>query len=100
MSVTTTIDHAAIAAIAHGEEVQRATEGFADEALSRAKSYAPVLSGELRAGLTASVIDGTHGPIVLLEDSADHAISVEYGTIDTPAQPYLVPAIYEAAKRI
>lgn len=94
------IDHAAIARFVQGPEVKDAITDLGEDAKDRAKSYAPVLSGELRESIDAEVVDGPSGPTAIITASAGHALSVEYGTVDTPAQPFLVPAVYEAVKRI
>jgi hypothetical protein len=60
----------------------------ANDLLSTAVDLAPELTGELRASGHV-VIEGLNADVVF---DSDHSIYVEYGTNDTPPQPYLNPA--------
>lgn len=70
--------------------VERATTAIA----SMARTLAPVLTGDLVEHIDA-VAAGLTGTVV---SSSEHADYVEYGTSDTPAQPYMGPA-FDAHER-
>ncbi len=83
LGATTTIEKAAEV------EVQRVGR----EAAVGARRKAPVLTGTLAGSITARPIkDG-----VEIVATAPYAPYVEYGTSDTPSQPFLRPALNEAA---
>lgn len=72
-----------------------------DPVAETARLLAPVLSGELRDGIVVSdkLVDaperGNRGSGVyvgVLADSAFYAGFVEFGTVKSPAQPFLAPA--------
>lgn len=60
---------------------------------NRAKALAPVLTGELRDSIQArKTADGAEVTV-----GTDHGFYTEFGTSDTPTQPFLRPAVQEAA---
>ena len=56
-----------------------------------ARRMAPVDSGELRGGIRAIREDGG----VAVVSTAPHAAMVEYGTVKSAAQPYMMPMAQE-----
>lgn len=69
-------------------ELKRAAEAGAEAARRRA----PVDTGKLRDSIQAN---GAR-----FGSDVDYALYVEFGTTDTPAQPYLRPAIDDVAKAL
>jgi len=69
--------------------IAAASESIADLARERV----PVLSGDLAASIHVEESNQSSGYYVVAGDeSADYASYVEFGTSDTPAQPFLIPA--------
>ena len=59
-----------------------------------ARRMAPVATGELRDKIDTEVLPARQSEaVVVLVSKAEHAMPVEFGTSDTPAQPYARPAI-------
>lgn len=74
------------------EEMTRAAAQLRDDA----KADAPVDAGELRDSIHVRGGDGYRDVIA----DAEHAWFVEFGTSDTPPQPYLWPQVPAAAERL
>lgn len=88
-----TLDLAALDAEVH-IAAQKELARMAEHAVHIARSLAPVRTGKLRESIHAAVVaDG-----VVIGSDLPYALPVEFGSEDTPAQPYLLPAIYAAAK--
>lgn len=82
-----------LAAAAMAGPAARQTEAkVAEDAAERMRTLAPVLSGELRDG-----IEAVEGEIV---SKARHSAPVEFGTSDTPAQPFFRPAMHESEQEL
>lgn len=65
------------------------------EKTEKARSLAPVDTGRLRDSINYVVIpDETIGWQVVVYAATDYAVYVEYGTVRSPAQPFLRPALY------
>lgn len=81
--------------LAWAESVERAGEEALWTAAQRgaelARCMAPVDSGELRGGIRAIREDS--GATVV--STAPHAAMVEYGTVKSAAQPYMLPMARE-----
>jgi HK97 gp10 family phage protein len=61
-----------------------------------ARSNAPVGdSGELAGSIKAEVVEGDDWIFGRVTADAPHAIHLEYGTVNNPAQPYLRPALQQ-----
>ncbi len=84
-----TVHVAAVAALLRGNEVARdvARRTWAVERFARA--HAPVLTGELRDGITSDV-DGTVGRVY---STVEYTLPVEYGGENGSAQPFLRPSV-------
>lgn len=68
----------------------------ADETVRIAKILVPVDEGTLRDSIEAKEDeDGSWSA----SPNTDYDVFVEYGTINTPAQPYLTPAAEQAKKK-
>lgn len=67
----------------------RARDHALDDIAEDARRYAPVATGELVSSIRVNKSEGT------VEATANHAVYVELGTSDTPAQPFLRPALYK-----
>ncbi|MBS9475538.1 HK97 gp10 family phage protein [Ancylobacter sp. VKM B-3255] len=94
-------------------ELRPTLEKSADEVVTMARRLAPVDDGTLRASIRRE--PGDHDLEVRVEAGGeattrevrrgsgvdyDYALAVEYGTIDTPAQPFFWPAYRLSSKRI
>lgn len=65
------------------------------EKSQKARSLAPVDTGKLRESINYVVIpDDQLGWQVVVYAATDYALYVEYGTVNSPAQPFLRPAVY------
>lgn len=80
--------------------VQRATKRAADDVEALAKQLAPVDTGRLKRSITKRVSPGGltfevfPDPAVFAGDNVqDYSPFVEFGTIHSPAQPFLFPAM-------
>lgn len=69
---------------------RKTAEGIRDTAAANA----PVDKGELRDSYQVEMVDET---TVIVGSDCDHALPVEYGTSEQPAQPHFIPAA-EAAR--
>lgn len=85
LGVPEVIARFARAAVIGEEAADVAAEDLAMEIATLAKQLAPVDTGTLRDSITAEP-----GGVFVY---APYAMFVEYGTVDTPAQPYLRPAV-------
>jgi HK97 gp10 family phage protein len=81
------------------QDVARSTEvrdelGVRGEAVAaRAQALAPRDTGALAASISSSLdLAGVLGWEATIEAAVRYAVFVEYGTSDTPAQPFLRPA--------
>ena len=63
-----------------------------DDLVRIAKGLCPVDSGELQESIVAEG-EGGHEPELWLGSPVDYALYVEMGTQDSPAQPFLRPAL-------
>ncbi|SHH03772.1 phage protein, HK97 gp10 family [Kaistia soli DSM 19436] len=81
-------------------DIAPAVDKSADEMVSAMKSLAPSDDGDLRASIR--VEPGQHElsrKVVAGNAAAPHATYVEFGTIDTPAQPYFWPIVRSFRRR-
>lgn len=63
--------------------------------VSVSRQLAPVETGELRDGIHAE----QKGPLTWdVISSAPHSVYIEFGTVNSPAQPFFLPG-YESAQR-
>lgn len=68
-----------------------------DEMADRARSLVPQETGELANSITTTEHKEARSQTFDVIVSAGHAAFIEFGTEHSPAQPYLRPAIAEAA---
>lgn len=68
---------------------------IAEEIAIRAKELVPVRTGVLRDSIT--VKNGDLKSLIIAE--ADYSIYVELGTRHQEAKPYMVPAVYDVARK-
>lgn len=67
-----------------------------DDLLNRAQANVPHGdTNELAESLSVEKRIGRDGPECVLRAEADHSVPVEFGTSDTPAQPFFRPALAE-----
>src|SRR5438128_8025386 len=78
------------------EELHRAIEQLADEAVETAKQRAPVDTGALRDSIGA-IVEGTDA---LFYAEVHYAFFVEFGTQYMAPQPFLMPAIDEMQTKL
>jgi HK97 gp10 family phage protein len=82
-----------------GDRINRYADNVAlsieDDLRAKVVSNAPRLTGKLQDSITTEFKHGHNGPTVRVGATAEHAPFVEFGTDDTPAQPFLRPAIAE-----
>lgn len=64
-----------------------------------ARVRCPVDTGRLRASIMSTPGRDGRGPYVDIGTNVQYAPYVEYGTMRTRAQPYLRPALMDAARR-
>lgn len=64
-----------------------------------ARVRCPVDTGRLRASIMSTPGRDGRGPYVDIGTNVEYAPFVEYGTMRTRAQPYLRPALMDAARR-
>lgn len=64
-----------------------------------ARQRCPVDTGRLRASIMSTPGRDGRGPYVDIGSNVEYAPFVEYGTMRTRAQPYLRPALMDAAQR-
>lgn len=81
------LDKAAAAIL---EGARAATDAGAEALAEDMRRLVPVDSGELYDGIT--VIEGEDGTSEVGVVDVDHALPVEFGTENAPAQPYAMPA--------
>lgn len=72
-----------------GSNSTKITESYVTMIRDSAKTIVPVDTGELRDSIQILKIGDKKWSIVA---TADHALPVELGTVNTPAQPYMQPA--------
>lgn len=70
----------------------------AESMVSLAKQLAPVDTGFLRDNIVQTEVATLGHMRVMVESQAPYGQYVEYGTIDSEAQPHMTPA-YESARR-
>jgi len=73
---------------------EKEADRVAKDAARLAADRAPKRTGTLAASI--HVRDTSDGAEVVVE--ADYGAYVEYGTSDTPSQPFLLPAVQEAGQ--
>lgn len=67
----------------------------------RIVALAPVRTGKLRSGIVVEVVQRATGPVLSAgARGVPYALAVEFGTTDTPAQPFLRPALAEMPGKI
>lgn len=91
------LDPAFLKKIEKSEGVHRVLVKAAEAGAAAARLYVPVDSGELLASI--QVQENPDGTVDYVA-TADHAVHVEFGTRDTPAQPFLRPAISAVKKAL
>lgn len=64
-----------------------------------ARQRCPVDTGRLRASIMSTPGRDSRGPYVDIGTNVEYAPFVEYGTMRTRAQPFLRPALMDAAQR-
>jgi len=84
LGIPQTLARFAAAALAGEVAAREATDALADEVVGLARAYVPVDTGNLQA----SIQKGEGG----VYSDVEYAPFVEYGTSDTPAQPFMRPA--------
>jgi HK97 gp10 family phage protein len=75
---------------------RRNVDALGDLELSAAENLAPVKTGHLRRSFKKRVSQEAGGLSVEISNDAPYAAFVEFGTSDTPAQPYMRPAMDRA----
>lgn len=75
------------------EAVKAALLQTAADVVAIAKQFAPVDTGALKQSIGAVPLSSTS---VLIGTDKDYAGYVEYGTVNSPSQPYLTPAFVQA----
>lgn len=70
---------------------------FGLDVQNRARELCPVDTGRLRSSIRSVPGKDTHGPFVAIGTNVTYAVFVEFGTSRARAQPYLRPALAEAA---
>lgn len=83
------VDNSDIIREATKEAIERGLVAVGMAAESRAKMACPVDTGRLRNSITNAV----KGDTVYIGTNVEYAVYVEMGTVHTPAQPYLRPAV-------
>lgn len=84
-----------------GDEIVRPLiEDLLTEAENTADGLVPVDDGELKASKVRVVTGAGRNVRGELRYEAEHAAYVEYGTEDTPDQPYLRPALNRLQGRL
>lgn len=71
---------------------------LANGTINRAKELCPVDTGALRSSLGFEQGKDSRGEYVDLYARRNYAAFVEFGTVKQPAQPFLRPALAEAAR--
>ena len=66
---------------------------------SEARKLCPVDTGRLRASIQAVEGEDARGPYVDVGTNVEYGPHVEYGTVHSPAQPYMRPALLLAPAR-
>jgi HK97 gp10 family phage protein len=72
-------------------------ERFALDVQNRARELCPVDTGRLRSSVIHTMGTDEHGPYADIGTNVEYAPYVEFGTSHSAAQPYLRPALHEAA---
>jgi len=75
----------------------RAVKGETSDTANDMRRAAPVLSGDLRAGIQEEYDAKTHTGRAV--STADHTQYVVHGTSDTPANDFITPAAERARRR-
>jgi HK97 gp10 family phage protein len=78
------------------EDAEQAVERVAVGSLAVAQARVPVLTGRLRSEIRVR----RRGLVVAIESPTPYAVFVEYGTSDTPPQPFMAPAFEYGAVRL
>jgi len=77
----------------HSPEALAIVASIGEATAIRAQALAPVLTGALRASIEARSRGITSTAESVITADVPYAAFVEFGTSDTPAQPYLRPAL-------
>lgn len=89
MAVRIVVHHSVVSNIVDSSEVAALVGRMLEAGANAARSHAPSRTGALRASIKVEH-DGAKGTF---GSGLDYARHVEFGTSDTPVQPYLRPAI-------
>jgi HK97 gp10 family phage protein len=81
------------------KEIAPAVQKSADEFASLAQHVAPVGEGELQHSIVTRPGDSDTGIAVQVISETDHSTFVEFGTVDTPAQPFFFPLYRQRIKK-
>lgn len=84
--------------VAVRKEASMAIAEGAEQIAGGARARVPVDSGELAGSIKVHL--GDDGMSAVVEAAAEHAKFVEFGTRQTPARPFLLPAFEEAKPKI
>lgn len=82
----------------HSPEALALIASLGEATASRAQALAPVRTGALRASIASHAEGITTTAKAAITAEVPYAAFVEFGTSDTPAQPYLRPALDSAVK--
>lgn len=82
------------------EQAKQFSEQLRTELEVAAKNGCPVDSGELRDSIGSAVTESPGGFTVEVGTNADHAPAVEFGSMQTPAKPFMTPLGEVARKRM
>lgn len=98
MSFSMTVDLKALDRLAtiSGKNFEAAIEKLADEVVTEAKQLAPVRTGDLRDSIDKDQTGPYEWEVFA---GVDYAHFVEFGARNTPAHPFLVPAVDAARER-
>jgi HK97 gp10 family phage protein len=80
---------AQLKALAEADYVPALLKGVEQEVLPTMQELTPVDEGELKASEEVR----REGDTVVLSAGTDHAVHVEFGTVNMSAQPYMRPAL-------
>ncbi len=86
----------AVAAMA-GPAATKTVQMVAEDLVTGMKAAAPVLTGELQRSIGA--VDAGHAAMDIVVGAA-HGDDVEFGTSDTPAQPFMRPTLHQGEQSL
>lgn len=76
------------------ENIEEALEDSANNLVEKARERVPVKTGDLRDSIKVQKGEGDLN--YLVQASAPHARFIEFGSLKTPARPFLGPAVEES----